>query len=180
MVDNRMQGVGGWVLGATLVLANAPLFGQTDEVGLPLETVPEAVVIEDLDGNDVDLAQYIGGKPALFEFWATWCEDCKELEPTLIAAHERYGDEVNFIAVSVAVNQSKRSIKRHLEDNPVPYTVLWDTRGRGVRAFAAPTTSYVALLDADGKVVYTGVGATRTSRWRYGASLMAPRVGCRV
>lgn len=158
MVGNWMQGARRWVLGATLVLANAPLFGQTDEVGLPLGTVPEAVVIEDLDGNDVDLAQYIGGKPALFQFWATWCEDCKQLEPKMIAAHEQYGDQVTFIAVSVAVNQSKRSIERHLEKNPVPHIVLWDTRGRAVRAFAAPTTSYVALLDADGKVVYTGVG----------------------
>ena len=76
----------------------------------------------------------------------------------MFAAHEQYGDQVNFIAVSVAVNQSKRSIKRHLEKRPVPHIVLWDTRGRAVRAFAAPTTSYVALLDVDGRVVYTGVG----------------------
>ncbi len=135
-----------------------PAHAQTDEVGLPLGTVPEAVVIEDLDGNAVDLAQYIGGKPSLFQFWATWCEDCKQLEPKMFAAHEQYGDQVNFIAVSVAVNQSKRSIKRHLEKRPVPHIVLWDTRGRAVRAFAAPTTSYVALLDVDGRVVYTGVG----------------------
>ncbi len=135
-----------------------PLQAQTDEVGLPLGTVPEAVIIEDLEGNEVDLSQYIGGRPTLFQFWATWCEDCKQLEPTMIAAHERYGDQVTFIAVSVAVNQSKRSIKRHLEKNPVPHIVLWDTRGRAVRAFAAPTTSYVALLDFEGKVAYTGVG----------------------
>jgi TATA-box binding protein (TBP) (component of TFIID and TFIIIB) len=28
-----------------------------------------------------------------------------------------------------------------------------------VRAFQAPSTSYVVLLDASGKVAYTGVGA---------------------
>lgn len=141
-----------------LTLLAMPVQAQTDEVGIPLGTIPEAVIIEDLDGNAVDLGQYIGGKPTLFQFWATWCEECKQLEPKMTAAHERYGDQVTFIAVSVAVNQSKRSIKKHLEKNPVPHIVLWDTRGRAVRAFAAPTTSYVALLDADGKVVYTGVG----------------------
>ena len=141
-----------------IALFALPVRAQTDEVGLPLGTVPEAVTIEDLDGNEVDLSQYIGGKPAIFQFWATWCKDCEALEPAMNAAHAKYGDEVNFIAVSVAVNQTKRSIKRHLEKSPVPHVVLWDTRGRAVRAFAAPTTSYVALLDADGKVAYTGVG----------------------
>ncbi len=141
-----------------IAVTATPLAAQTDEVGLPLGTVPEAVVIEDLDGNDVDLAQYIGGKPTLFQFWAHWCEQCEQLKPAMEAAHEKYGDRVNFIAVSVAINQSKRSIKRHLEKSPTPHVVLWDTRGRAVRAFKAPTTSYVVVLDADGRVAYTGVG----------------------
>lgn len=143
---------------AALAVSSTPLLAQTDEVGLPLGSIPEAVTIEDLDGNPVDLAQYIGGKPALFQFWATWCEQCKQLEPAIAAAHGKYGDQVNFIAVSVAINQSKSSIKRHLAKNDMPHIVLWDTRGRAVRAFAAPTTSYVAVLDAEGRVAYTGVG----------------------
>ncbi len=31
--------------------------------------------------------------------------------------------------------------------------------GRAVRAFLAPATSYVAILDTDGRVVYTGIGS---------------------
>lgn len=63
------------------------------------------------------------------------------------------------MAVAVAVNQTKRSIRRHLERDPVPFPVAWDTRGRATRAFMAPTTSYVVILDAEGRVVYTGVGS---------------------
>jgi predicted transcriptional regulator len=37
-------------------------------------------------------------------------------------------------------------------------TVLWDAKGAAVRAYEAYTTSYVVVLDATGKVVYTGVG----------------------
>ncbi len=36
--------------------------------------------------------------------------------------------------------------------------VLWDTDGRAVRAFMAPSTSYVVVLDAAGRVAYTGLG----------------------
>jgi len=60
--------------------------------------------------------------------------------------------------VAVAVNQSKNTVRRHLERHPMPFTFLWDGNGVAVRAFQAPSTSYIAVLDAKGKVVYTGVG----------------------
>ncbi|MDH3497059.1 MAG: TlpA family protein disulfide reductase [Gemmatimonadota bacterium] len=116
-------------------------------------------MLEDLDGNAVDLATYIGTKPVLLEFWATWCPVCKQLEPTMTAAHAQYGDAVAFLIVAVGVNQSVRSVRRHVERHTLPGRVLWDGEGRAVRAFQAPSTSYVVVLDAAGKVVYTGVGA---------------------
>ena len=48
-------------------------------------TAPAAKV-HTLDGKEADLAQYIGKTPVVMEFWATWCPNCKELEPTLLAA----------------------------------------------------------------------------------------------
>lgn len=148
-------------LAAPLLLAVAgPLRAQEgNAVGLPIGTRPEAAVIEDLDGRPVDLADYVGKGPVLIEFWATWCPVCAELAPALAAAHTRFGGEVRFLVIAVAVNQSQRSVRRHLEGHPMPYAVLWDARGRATRAFRAPTTSYIVILDAEGTVAYTGVGA---------------------
>jgi thiol-disulfide isomerase/thioredoxin len=129
-----------------------------DVVGLPVGTTAKAVTIEDLDGQPVDLAQFVGKKPVLLEFWATWCPLCRALEPKMAAAREKLGDRVEFIAVAVAVNQTKASIKRHLAQHPLPLTVLWDTNGNAVRAFQAPSTSYIVVLDAAGVVRYTGLG----------------------
>lgn len=149
------------MLGGGMVLV--ALVGATpaaaQDVGLPLGSVPEAVTLEDLDGNAVDLARWIGKQPVMIEFWATWCPICERLFPAIEAAHRRYGDRVAFLIVAVGVNQSPRSIRRHLERHPMPFaTVLWDGRGRATRAFDAFTTSYVVVLDAAGKVVYTGSG----------------------
>lgn len=138
--------------------AAAPLAAQDAEIGIARGTVPPAVTIEDLDGNPVDLARWIGTTPVVFEFWATWCPLCEKLFPRMETAHARHGDSVAFVVVAVAVNQSQRTIRRHLERHPMPFTVLWDARGRAVRAFEVPTTSYVVVLDAAGRVVYTGVG----------------------
>lgn len=132
---------------------------QSDEIGIAVGASPPAVTIEDLDGRPVDLDQIIGKKPVLLEFWATWCPLCAALFPRIEAAHARFGNHVEIVVVAVAVNQSQRTIKRHLTRHPMPFRVLWDADGRAVRAFQAPSTSYVVVLDSAGKVAYTGLGA---------------------
>ena len=128
------------------------------QVGIAAGAVPEATVLEDLEGSPVDLADYIGRGPVLVQFWATWCEVCEALEPRLRAASERWGEDVEFLLVAVGVNQNPRRIRRYMDDHPLHGRVLWDGRGRAARSFMAPTTGYLVVLDAAGRVVYTGVG----------------------
>src|SRR6267378_8650357 len=148
---------GAWFLGL-LVMAPALARAQ-DVIGIPVGETPPAVTLESLTGDSVALSQWIGKKPVLVEFWATWCPICAELLPRMAAAQKKFGDRAEFLVVAVAVNQSKNSVRRHLESHPMPFTFLWDGNGVAVRAFQAPSTSYIAVLDAKGRVVYTGVGA---------------------
>ena len=131
---------------------------ERGELGIAVGATASPVVIEDLDGNPVDLADYIGKGPLVIEFWASWCENCEAIKPGIDAAHATYGDRVNFLGVAVAVAQSTRRVRRHLEEHPSPFPFLWDDGGRAVRAFLAPATSYVVALDANGVVTYTGIG----------------------
>jgi thiol-disulfide isomerase/thioredoxin len=150
----------GWptvLAAAALLLYTTPAAAQ--DVGLSIGTIPDAVQVEDLNGNVVDLGDYIGGKPLLIQFWATWCPLCSALEPKFQAVRRQYGDGLDVLIVAVGVNQTPRSIRRHIEGHPLPGRVVFDNRGRATRAFKAPTTSYVVALDAAGRVVYTGVGA---------------------
>lgn len=147
---------------AAALLFPLMLFGATaaaaQDVGLPLGRVPDAVQVEDLDGNAVDLGQYIGKTPVLIEFWATWCPLCEALEPRIAAARAQYGEALEILIIGVGVNQTPRSIRRHVDRHAPPGRILFDARGRATRAFMAPSTSYVVALDAAGRVVYTGVG----------------------
>jgi thiol-disulfide isomerase/thioredoxin len=133
--------------------------GGEGSVSLPLGTVGPGAALEDLEGNAVDLINYTRGKPAVIEFWATWCELCEALQPQLDQIQARHGPEVNVIAVAVGVAQTVRRVQRHLEDHDPGYPYLWDARGAAVRAYNATTTSIVVMLDAQGRVAYTGVGA---------------------
>ena len=143
---------------AFLLLAPGVLRGQ-EVIGIPVGETPPAVTLQNLNGDSVSLSQWIGKKPVIIEFWATWCPICAELLPRMEAAHKKYGDRAAFLVVAIAVNESQNTVRRHLEKQPMPFTFLWDGNGAAVRAFQAPATSYVAVLDTKGRVVYTGVGA---------------------
>lgn len=149
----------GWVIAALLLALPSYAAGQDDVVGIPVGETPPAVTIQDLDGNAVDLGRWVGKRPVIVEFWAMWCPVCAELLPRMEAARMKYGDRVEFLVVAVAVNQSPNRVRRHLTRHPMPFTFLWDVNGNATRAFHAPATSYVVILDGQGKVVYTGIGA---------------------
>ena len=40
-------------------------------------------------------------KPMLIEVFASWCGTCRRSQPALARAHEKYGDELEFVGVSV-------------------------------------------------------------------------------
>jgi thiol-disulfide isomerase/thioredoxin len=146
-----------WIAGCALLCAAlaGPLAAQ--DLGLPVGSDAPRLAVKDLDGTPVDLGQWIGRKPVLIEFWATWCENCEELLPKLASARTRVGDRVEFIGIAT-VNQTPDRVRRYMTEHELPFRVLYDTEGASVRAFAVPATSYVVLVDRGGKILYTGVG----------------------
>ena len=133
----------------------APLLGQGPAVGdaAPVVTVP------DLDGKPVRVGVGSAHHPVLIEFWATWCEVCRALLPTMRAAQKAYGDRVDFYGVNVTVNERKDRVKQYVAQNKPPYRTLYDDKGVATRAFAAMATSYIVIIDRNGKIAYTGEGS---------------------
>jgi thiol-disulfide isomerase/thioredoxin len=135
----------------------APHALRAQDTGLPLGSKAPNAVVNTLDGKTVNLADVAKG-PALIEFWATWCENCEHLLPTLKRVHATYGNRVKFVGVSVSVNQSPKRVQLHVAKYGVPGVQLYDTQGNATGAWDVPATSYVVVLDRSGRVVYTGVG----------------------
>jgi thiol-disulfide isomerase/thioredoxin len=136
----------------------APASGAAQEAGLVVGDRAPVVRAHDLDGASVDLGRWVGRKPVLLEWWATWCDECDLLLPQLLAARKEVGDAVEFVAINVAVNQSPDKVRRYVAANEVPFVVLYDDEGNTTRAYRAPTTSYVVIVDRQCRVAYSGVG----------------------
>lgn len=146
-----------FIAGAT-ALALFPVLARGQDLGIEVGAKAPVVSVQSLDGKNVSLANYIGKAPVLIEFWATWCPNCKELMPTLLDAEKKFGKQVKFMAIAVAINQSPEKVRRYLAAHPMPHDTFYDLDGKAADAFDAPATSYVVVLDKSGKVVYTGVG----------------------
>ena len=127
-------------------------------LGLPSGTPAPDARVEDMGGAAVSLLEVIGGRPALIEFWASWCEQCEALQPQIDEVRERFGERVSVVAVAVAVSQSRRRVRRHVERHQPGYAFVYDAEGEAVRAYKAPTTAIVVLVDGEGRIVSTGVG----------------------
>ena len=141
-------------------LVGAGPVGAQDE-GIRVGSVAPAVTVPDLDGRPFDLGRFLGKKPVFIEFWATWCGVCRELMPRVEAARKRYGDRVEFVGINIAVGQTPDEVRNWLAAHDVPFVVLYDEQGVSVRAYDAAQTSYIVIVDAEGKVAFTGLGTSQ-------------------
>jgi thiol-disulfide isomerase/thioredoxin len=131
---------------------------SAQDLGIELGSIAPSAKLHTLEGKDTDLSAYIGKGPVLMEFWAVWCPNCKELEPALLSVAKKYGNRVKFIGIAVSVNETPDRVKAFVEKHGMPGDQLFDTKGNATGAYDVPATSYVVVLDKNGKVVYTGLG----------------------
>ena len=141
---------------AAMLTVARPALAQ--DLGIEIGSTAPAAKMQTLDGKEGDLAQYIGKTPMLIEFWAIWCPNCKELEPTLVAMAKKYGTQVKFVGIAVSVNESPAGVKAFVEKHALPGDHFYDNKGNATGAYDAPATSYVVVINKAGKVVYTGLG----------------------
>ena len=147
---------------AVAMAAIAAVPAAAQDAGIPIGEQAPGGPLETLAGQTVDLASYLGKQqPTVIEFWATWCPNCKQLDPAMRAAHAKYGASVRFVTVAVSVNQSLERVKAWQAANKLPGALLYDRKGTVSGAYDVPATSYVVVADKSGKVVYTGVGGTQ-------------------
>ena len=67
-------------------------------------------------------------KPTFLEFYAEWCEVCKEMAPNVSALKEQYEKEINFVFLNVD-NQKWENYIRKFGVNGIPQVNLFDKKG---------------------------------------------------
>lgn len=108
------------------------------------------------DGGELTNAS-LDGKPAVINFFASWCPFCIDEMPDFEAVHQRVQDRVAF--VGVAQRDADNAARRLEGQTGVTYPLAFDRRGRFYDLFqprgVMPTTVFVR---ADGTIAEIHAG----------------------
>lgn len=118
-----------------------------------------------LEGRDLSNAD-LGGSYTLIHFWGTWCGPCHGEVPFLAEAHDRFGDQIQFIGV--AVDDDREAVLEYIAERgitwpqvSVPNTYpITDELVSSFRVRGYPTNY---LIGPDGRIL---VGADQRMRLR--------------
>ena len=169
--------------GRTALLLGVAAFGlmlrprnaAAQESALMLGSVAPAAEVATLDGQSANLSTFLAEKkPVVLEFWATWCPLCKELEPAMAAAKKKYDGRVIFVSVGVPQNQTPEKQRDYATAHHLGGEFVFDRDAKAIAAYKANHTSYLVVVDAAGKVVYTGSGGDQSIEAAISKAFPAP------
>ena len=101
------------------------------------------------------------GKPAVINFFASWCGPCKMEMPYFDEAYKTYGDQITFMMVDLCAygNDTKENAKKLVADGGWTFPVYFDTEGSAVQAYSVRSMPTTIFVSAEGELVGKQVGA---------------------
>ncbi len=153
-----------WRTRATLMLPVVALLGllawvtlrhqQSLEVGIALsmgQSPPlPAITLPAFDGRRVSLTD-LRGRPALLNFWASWCVPCAEEAPILEAIWVTYRAK-GLVVVGVDTQDLEAPARRFLARHGITYMNIRDPDGSLARMFGTTGVPETFFVSGDGRI----------------------------
>jgi thiol-disulfide isomerase/thioredoxin len=118
------------------------------------ETPP--LSLKDPDGRAHTLADY-RGKVLLVNFWATWCEPCRDEMPSMRALRETLAGQP-FDVLVVNYGESPARVREFLQRERLDLAALLDPNRDAARAWRVRVLPGSFLIDPEGRVRYSVIG----------------------
>jgi peroxiredoxin len=122
-----------------------PLLGaQAPEFELPSQAGDGKV---SLDANS--------GKIVVVDFWATWCEPCRESFPAYEHMMKQHDD---LVVLGVSVDEEPDGIPRFIADTKVHFPIGWDRDQHVSKLYKPPAMPTSYMIDTNGIVRHVHAG----------------------
>ncbi|QDW26062.1 AhpC/TSA family protein [Pedobacter sp. KBS0701] len=109
----------------------------------------------DINGNPVRLSTY-QNKYVLVDFWASWCQPCREENPNVLAVYHQY-KEKNFTVLSVSIDvlANKANWLNAIKEDQLPWMQVSDLKKENEAAKLYGVTSIPSnvLIDPSGRII---------------------------
>lgn len=128
-----------------------------------LESVGRVISLKGttLDNKSFDISQ-LRGKPVVIQYWATWCEPCKQDMKVLRQLTARYA-RAGLRVVGINVDGSREDALQFAQQNRLPWINLYAPGGLDSSPLAnllgVQTLPTMLLIDQQGKVVEHNITA---------------------
>lgn len=101
-------------------------------------------------GEKPDLA----GKPMLVEFWATWCEPCRESIPRLNELWKTYKDR-GLVVIGVT-KEDEAPVKEFIKEFPMHFPIGRDPEAGLAALLGVIVIPHAIIVDKTGKITWEG------------------------
>ena len=126
-------------------------------------TLPAALKVgdgfPDLAGFKLEgkLPDSLKGKIVIIDFWASWCQPCKDSFPAMNELQKKYADK-GLVIIAVNEDEEKSDMQDFLKANAATFTVVRDAKQKLVGEAGIQTMPSSFVLDDTGKVRFTHSG----------------------
>lgn len=110
------------------------------------------------EGTTLSLNEVLAkGKYTLIDFWASWCGPCRQENPNLVAAYEKFHDKgLNVLGVSLDKPTAAAAWKKAIADDKLTWYQISDLQywqSPMVKLYAVRGIPHSVLVDANGIIV---------------------------
>ena len=112
--------------------------------------------LKDLSGKLHRLVDY-RGQAVLVNFWATWCEPCRDEMPSMQRLKASMAGKP-FVVLAVNVAESENRIDEFLRKMALDFTVLHDRNSAALKAWRVKGLPASFLVAPDGRIRYSVIG----------------------
>jgi peroxiredoxin len=104
-----------------------------------------------LDGGTLALSS-LQGQAVVLNFWASWCDPCREEAPALQRAYEEWQDE-GVVVLGLDFNDFTGDARRFAERYGLAYPIVTDPQGAVAARFGVTGVPETFFIDRAGRIV---------------------------